>query len=105
MRFAPGRPGTPRGPSAGARRSRSTAIGNKQLPPSVRGFRTMKTTSATTKGFEVMRALRKGEARALALHGGLIGEASNVERAFGARPCARTKTIAQVQNPLSHAPT
>ena len=36
----------------GTRRSRSTAIGTKQLTPSVRGFRTMKTTYATTKGFE-----------------------------------------------------
>ena len=55
MRFASaaGRPGTPRVTSAGTRRSRSTAIGTKQLTPSVRGFRTMKTTYATTKGFEV----------------------------------------------------
>ena len=62
MRFASaaGRPGTPRVTSAGTRRSRSTAIGTKQLTPSVRGFRTMKTTYATTKGFEVMLSLRKG---------------------------------------------
>ena len=51
----------------------------------VRGFKTLKTAYAMVKGFEVMRALRKGQARAFALQGGIIGEAGIVERAFGRR--------------------
>ena len=35
----------------------------------VRGFKTLKTACATIKGFEVMRALRKGEAGWFAHHG------------------------------------
>jgi IS6 family transposase len=34
----------------------------KQLIRPVRGFKTLKTASATIAGFEVMRALRKGQA-------------------------------------------
>ena len=34
------------------------------------------------KGFEVMRALRKGQAGMFALQGGIVGEARIVERAF-----------------------
>lgn len=34
----------------------------KQLIKPVRGFKTLKTAYATIKGFEVMRALRKGQA-------------------------------------------
>ena len=65
----------------------------KQLIRPVRGFKTMKTAYATIKGFEVMRALRKGQARAFALQGGIIGEARIVERAFGVGPCALTEAI------------
>ena len=36
----------------------------KQLIRPVRGFKPLKTAYATTKGFEVMRALRKGQASA-----------------------------------------
>ncbi len=36
----------------------------KQLIRPVRGFKTLKTAYATIKGFEVMRALRKGQASA-----------------------------------------
>ena len=48
----------------------------KLLIRPVRGFKTLKTAYATIKGFEVMRALRKGQARAFALQGGIIGEGS-----------------------------
>ena len=47
----------------------------KQLIRPVRGFKTMKTAYATIKGFEVMWALRKGQARAFSFQGGIIGEA------------------------------
>ena len=49
----------------------------------VRGFKTLKTAYATIKGLEVMRALRKGQARMFAIQGGIAGEARIVERAFG----------------------
>ena len=57
----------------------------KQLIRPVRGFKTMKTAYATIKGFEVMRALRKGQAEMFALQGAIVGEARLVERAFGRR--------------------
>ena len=59
----------------------------------VRGFKTMKTTYSTIKGFEVMRALRKGQAEMFALQGGIVGEARIVERAFGVGPCVLTEAM------------
>ena len=55
----------------------------KQLIRPVRGFKTLKTAYATIKGFEVMRALRKGQAAAFNLTRDIHGEARIVERAFG----------------------
>jgi DDE domain len=55
----------------------------KQLIRPVRGFKTLKTAYATIKGFEVMRALRKGQARAFNITRGIRGEARLAERAFG----------------------
>ena len=55
----------------------------KQLIRPVRGFKTLKTACATIKGFEVMRALKKGQARAFNVTGDIRGEARIVERAFG----------------------
>ena len=63
----------------------------KLLIRPVRGFKTLKTAYATIKGFEVMRALRKGQAGMFALQGGIVGEARIVERAFALwGPCALT---------------
>ena len=70
----------------------------KQLIRPVRRFKTMKTAYATIKGFEVMGALRKGQARAFALQGGIISEARLVERAFGVGPCALTVAVTLIQN-------
>ena len=55
-----------------------------------------------------MRALRKGQARAFALQGGIIGEARRgeariVERAFGVGPCALTEAMALLQDHLANA--
>ena len=55
----------------------------KQLVRPVRGFKTLKTAYATIKGFEVMRALRKGQASAFNITRDMRGEARIVERAFG----------------------
>jgi len=65
----------------------------KQLIRPVRGFKTLKTAYATIKGFEVMRALRKGQAGAFNLTRDICGEAPIVERAFGLGPCLLTEAI------------
>ena len=75
----------------------------KQLIRPVRGFKTMKTAYATIKGFEVMRALRKGQAEMFALQGGIVGEARIVERAFGVGPCVLTEAMAWLQDRLASA--
>ena len=58
----------------------------KQLIRPVRGFKTLKTAYATIKGFEVMRALRKGQAAIFNLTHDMRGEARIIERAFGIGP-------------------
>ena len=77
----------------------------KLLIGPVRGFKTLKTAYATIKGFEVMRALRKGQAGAFALEGGIVGEAKLVERAFGVGPCVLTEAMAWLQDRLASAET
>lgn len=65
----------------------------------MRGFKTLKTAYATLKGFEVMRALRKGQTAIFNLTGDVRGEARIVERAFGIGPSALTEAVALlVQN-------
>ena len=49
----------------------------------MRGFKTLKTAYATLKGFEGMRALRKGQAAMFNLTRDMRGEARIVERAVG----------------------
>ena len=75
----------------------------KQLLRPVRGFKTLKTAYATIKGFEVMRALRKGQAAMFAIQGGIVVEARIVERAFGIGPCALTEVMALLQDHLAGA--
>ena len=76
----------------------------KLLLRPVRGFKTLKTAYATIKGFEVMRALRKGQAGIFALQAaGIVGEARLVERAFGLGPCALTEVMALLQNRPANA--
>src|SRR5271170_4397981 len=65
----------------------------KQLIRPVRGFKSMKTAYATIKGFEVMHALRKGQAAIFNLTRDIVGEARLVERAFGLGPCALTEAV------------
>ena len=64
---------------------------------------TLKTAHATIKGFEVMRALRKGQAGIFVLQGGIVGEARIVERAFGLGPCAPAGVRALLQDRLANA--
>ena len=69
----------------------------------MRGFKTLKTAYATIKGFEVMRALRKGQAGIFALQDGIVGEARIVERSFGLGPCALTEVMALLQDRLANS--
>ena len=57
----------------------------------------------TIKGFEVMRALRKGQAGIFAIQGGIIDEARIVERAFNLGLCALTEAMASLQDRLANA--
>src|SRR3546814_16660229 len=65
----------------------------KILIKPVRGFKSIPTAYATIKGFEVMRALRKGQARPWCLQHGIRGEVRLVERAFGIGPSALTEAL------------
>jgi transposase, IS6 family len=59
----------------------------------VGGFKTLKTAYATIKGFEVMRALRKGQAVAVNITRDMRGEARLIERAFGIGPSALAEAV------------
>jgi transposase-like protein len=76
----------------------------KQLIPPVRGFKTLKTAYATITGFEVMRALRKGQAAAFNLTQDIRGEARIVERAFGLGACALAEAVAIIGKRLELQP-
>jgi IS6 family transposase len=55
----------------------------KQLIKPVRGFKSLKTAYATLKGFEVMHAIRKGQAALWRYGGDIMGEVRLIERNFG----------------------
>jgi transposase, IS6 family len=76
----------------------------KQLIRPVRGFKTMKTAYATIKGFEVMRALRKGQAAIFSLTGDVKGEARIVERAFGIGSSMLADAVALIEEQLNLQP-
>ena len=76
----------------------------KQLIRPVRGFKTLKTAYATIAGFEVMRALRKGQAAIFNLTRDICGEARIVERAFGIGPSALSEPIALIAETLDLQP-
>jgi hypothetical protein len=65
-----------------------------------RPFAPLKTAYATIKGFEVMRALRKGQASVFNLTRDIRGEARLVERAFGLGACALTEAVQFVRERL-----
>ena len=72
----------------------------KQLIEPVRGLETLKTAYATIKGFEVMRALRKGQARAFNVTSDIRGEARIVERAFGLGTSALAEAVQLINERL-----
>lgn len=64
----------------------------------------MKTAYATIQGFEVMRALRKGQAAIFNLTGDIRGEARIVERAFSIGPSALTEVVAMLEQNFNAKP-
>ncbi len=72
----------------------------KQLIRPVRGFKTLKTAYATIKGFEVMRALRKGQASSFNITRDIPGEARLVERAFNLGPCVLAEAVQFISQQL-----
>ena len=75
----------------------------KILIKPVRGFKSMPTAHATIKGFEVMRALRKGQARPSCLQPGIMGDVRLVERAFRIGPSALTETTTMLDQHFANA--
>ena len=61
------------------------------------GFESMKTAYATIKGFEVMRALKKGQGGSHQIQDGIRGEVRLVERAFGIGPDALSEAVARLR--------
>ena len=55
----------------------------KRVIHPVRGFKSMKTTYATIKGFEVMRMFRKGQMSTWQQLAGIKGEVYLIEKQFG----------------------
>jgi IS6 family transposase len=64
----------------------------RRIKPTL-GFKSMKTAYATIKGFELMHALRKGQASLWRLSAGIRGEVRLVARAFGLGPSIMTEMI------------
>ncbi|MEO1179131.1 MAG: hypothetical protein AAFV87_18835 [Pseudomonadota bacterium] len=54
-----------------------------------------------TEPFEVMRALRKSQARAFNLTRDPIGEKRMIERAFGVGPCVMSEAVAFIEQQLA----
>jgi len=75
----------------------------KMLIKPVRGFKSMATAYATIKGFEVMRALRKGQARPWCLQPGIKGEVRLIERSFGIGPSAMTEAMGMLNEHFADA--
>ena len=76
----------------------------KQSIRPVRGFKTLKTAYATIRGFEVMRALRKGQAAIFNLTQDIHGEARIVKRAFGIGTSALAEAVALIEEQLELQP-
>ena len=65
----------------------------KRLIKPTSGFKSMKTAYATIKGFEIMRALKKGQASIFQLQQGVLGEVRLVERCFRLGESAITEML------------
>jgi len=72
----------------------------RRIKPAL-GFKSMKTAHATIRVFEVMHALRKGQAKLWMLATGIRGEVRLVERAFGLGPFIMTEMIRHLETTLA----
>lgn len=77
----------------------------KQLIRPVRGFKTMKSATATIKGFEVMWTLRKGQSGIFNFSKEILGEARLVEQAFWIGPIALFEAMAMLEDYLQNEKT
>ncbi len=75
----------------------------KQLIRPVRGFKTLKTAYATIKGFEVMRAPRKGQAAIVNISRDIRGEARLIECAFDLGACTLSEAVQLIDKRLKVA--
>jgi transposase, IS6 family len=73
----------------------------KRLIKPTLGFKSMKTAYATIRGFEVMHAFRKGQAKLWMLSSGVRGEVRLVERAFGLGPSIMTEMMRHLKTTLT----
>jgi transposase-like protein len=73
----------------------------KRLIKPTFGFKSMKTAYATIRGFEVMHAMRKGQAKLWMLSSGVQGEVRLVERAFGLGPSIMTEMMRHLETTLA----
>ncbi len=72
----------------------------KRLIKPTLGFKSLKTAYATIKGFEVMRALRKNQARPWCLQPGAQGEIRLIERAFNLGPGIMAELVAFIDDQM-----
>ena len=63
----------------------------------------MKTAYAIIKGFEVMRALKKRQARSFNFSGDINGEIRIIERAFGIGNCVMADMMTELKIRLNAA--
>lgn len=73
----------------------------KQLIRPVRGFKTRKSAYATIKGFEVMRARRRGQGASFNFSGDVTGEARMVERAVELEPSVLSDLVSTLEDRLA----
>ncbi len=76
----------------------------KRLIKPTLGFKSMRTANATLKGFEVMRAIKKGQTKAGQIQKGIRGEIRLIERAFGIGKSAIAEAIERVEQEMAQNP-
>ena len=75
----------------------------KRLIKPTLGFKSMRTAYATIRGFEVMRALKKQQAKAFNFTGDIKGEIRIIERAFGLGDSVMGDMMKVLENRLNAA--
>ena len=76
----------------------------KRLIKPTLGFKSMKSAYATIKGFETMRMLKKGQARAFQIQEGIRGEVRLIERCFRLGPSAIAEAMECIQEEFAKNP-